>query len=108
MWARALRGGGGSEGAEEAAGAEEVKVGAPSSWLHTCQSYRSFTAFYRLYHAYLTVEPILELVISALPKNNYRGIPEFTWELPRVRRSPTFFGNPVTGKSKPRRLPKLP
>ena len=42
------------------------------------------------------------MVIDALPKKNYRGIPGITWELRRDRGSPTFFGNPVTGKSKPR------
>ena len=58
-----------------------------------------FTAFCCVY---LTVESILELVIDALPKKNYRGIPGITWELPRDRGSPTFFGNPVMGKLKPR------
>ena len=75
-------------------------------WTHGSErrneDYRDFTAFYRFYHVYLTVESILELVIDALPKKNYRGIPGITWELPRGRGSPTFFGNPVTGKSKPR------
>ena len=58
-----------------------------------------FTAFYR---DYLTVGAILELVKVTLPKNNYREKPENTGKFPRVRPSPTFFGNPVTGKSKPR------
>ena len=65
------------------------------------KDYRDFTAFTAFYRVYLTVKSILELVIDALPKNNYRGIPGITWELPRDRGSPTFFGNLVTGKSKP-------
>ena len=43
-----------------------------------------FTAFYRIYPDYLTVENISELVIDALPKQNYRvttgyypGIPTY-------------------------------
>ena len=52
------------------------------------EDYRDFTAFYRFYHVYLIVESILELVIDALPKKNYRGISGITWELRHDRGSP--------------------